>query len=53
MIIVVSTSNVMQISVLGGGLDTVSDHQPQVPGFKSMGYLNFFAFFQLSFNRTW
>ena len=32
-------SNNMQISVLGGGVDTVSDHHPQVPGFKSRGFL--------------
>ena len=27
----------MQISILGGGVDTVSDHHPQVPEFESRG----------------
>ena len=41
----------MQISVLGGGVDTVSDQNRQVLGFESRGYLILLCPFS-KFKRT-
>ena len=47
LIVLVSLSNNMQICVLGGGVDTLSDHHPQGPGFKSRGCLILLCLFQI------